>query len=366
MRTAPLVIVLMALFGCWGGAPPPPQTNPIGMARVAFVDDERASWTGAGARPLATTIWFPAHVGAKMTFFSFPSERPLFVGGYVARDAAIQSERRYPLVVLSHGTGGSALQMMWLGRALAEAGYIAAAIDHHGNSAAEPRFDPRGFRMPWHRARDITALLDLLLSDDVWGRRIDPTRIGAGGFSLGGYTVAALAGARTDLSRFAAFCASDARDATCDPQPEFPQAEAAFRALVESDPEIAAEIRLAGDDYEDPRIVSFAALAPAPIQAFSAASLEAIDRPMLVLGAREDQRAPITTNAAQLAGAAPGGRLAILDGANHYAFLNRCTSWRRWFLPICQDASTARDVSHRQAAKLIMDHFSATGVAPDD
>ena len=56
---------------------------------------------------------------------------------------------------------------------MAANGYIVAAVDHHGNTAAEEKFDPRGFRMPWERAKDLSTVIDLLLADPQWGPQID-------------------------------------------------------------------------------------------------------------------------------------------------------------------------------------------------
>jgi predicted dienelactone hydrolase len=91
------------------------------------------------------------------------------------------------LIVLSHGTGGSAQMMAWLGRALASRGYIAAAVNHPGNNALE-EYTAEGFLIWWERARDLTSVIDMLVGDSQFGRLIDRSRIGAAGFSLGGYT----------------------------------------------------------------------------------------------------------------------------------------------------------------------------------
>ena len=85
-----------------------------------------------------------------MEEIGIPPARPVFIGGFAARGAEFATKsQKYPLILMSHGTGGASMQMMWLGRELAAGGYIVAAVDHHGNTAAEDKFDPRGFRMPW-------------------------------------------------------------------------------------------------------------------------------------------------------------------------------------------------------------------------
>lgn len=362
MRVLCVVFALCVLVGCSLDAPSPPEGPPVGMVRLPFADETREAWVGEGARPIVVTLWYPAAADAEMAPVSFPSDNPIFIGGDAARGAEIAVETRYPLVLLSHGVGGSALQMMWLGRALAADGYVAAAVDHHGASAAEPAFDPRGFRMPWHRARDLSVALDRLLDDPLWGPRIDGARIGAVGFSIGGYTVAALAGARTDLDRFAAFCRSPRRDATCEPQSEFPEAERRFAEMLDADPALAVDLRAAAGDFSDPRIRSFAALAPALIQAFTDESLARIARPLLSVGADADEVAPPATNAARLARLAPSARLEILAGASHYAFLNGCTAWGRWFVPVCGDGDAPRAEAQAAALDLVLDHFRSTAV----
>ena len=84
--------------------------------------------------------------------------------------------------------------MMWLGHYLAARGYIVAAVNHHGNTAAEKQRAAQGFLLYWERAKDLTVVLDKLFADPFFGPRIDRDRIGAAGFSLGGYTVISVAG----------------------------------------------------------------------------------------------------------------------------------------------------------------------------
>jgi len=100
-------------------------------------------------------------------------------------------------VLLSHGTGGSAVQMAWLGMELARHGYIAVAVNHPGNNATEP-YTAEGFALWWERATDLSEVLDGMLADATFGARIDARRVGAAGFSMGGYTVLELAGARNE------------------------------------------------------------------------------------------------------------------------------------------------------------------------
>jgi predicted dienelactone hydrolase len=66
------------------------------------------------------------------------------------------------------------------------------------------------------------------LADAKFGDQIDPQRIGSAGFSLGGYTMIAIAGGITDVPGFVRFCDSpNAGNA-----PRAPGGAAAFGGLV--------------------------------------------------------------------------------------------------------------------------------------
>ncbi len=351
--------LLVLCAGC--SAPPAPAAvraeapSAVGMARRDYDDPQRPSWDGGGPRPLRALVWYPATPDAAPDDVTIgPPAGPLFRAGRAAAGAPIASGR-HPLVLLSHGTGGAALQLMWLGQALASRGYVAVAVNHHGNTFAEPRPTPQGFVLWWERARDLRVLLDRVLADAELGPHIDAARIGAAGFSIGGYTVAALAGARTDLGLFEAFCKSPERDATCLDQKEYPDAAMEF-AAVETDPAVAASLARAGADYRDARIRAVVAIAPAVTHAFTPASLHAIGTPMLILGGDSDTTAPVATNAAHLAEGVPGATLVRVRAA-HYSFLAECTPAGRERLGyLCADptgvdrAEVHRDVADRAIA----------------
>lgn len=167
----------------------------VGVANRTFKVDKRYNWRGAKTHGLITTIWYPADRGAAEQPQSIGSPgAPLFLAGDAAPDAGLAaSPSKFPLIVLSHGTGGSVLQMAWIGTALAAHGYIAAAVNHPGNNAYDG-YTAQGFSTWWERARDLSTVIDKMLADTVFGPRIDSRRIGATGFSLGGYTMIEIAG----------------------------------------------------------------------------------------------------------------------------------------------------------------------------
>jgi len=361
IRCGMLLAGALMLAGCGEKSftPEPKGDAPLGMARLSFVDDDRRNWTGDALRPMTTTIWYAAAPGAAMEEVVAPAENPVFVGGWAARDAA-RAEGRRPLIVLSHGTGGAAFQMMWLARRLVGAGYIVAAVDHHGNTAAEAQYDARGFLLPAERALDISAVIDQLSADPTYGPLIDSARIGAIGFSLGGHTIVTLAGGVTSIKQFDAFCASAAADATCKPPMEFPDAREEFDVMLEADPVLRRRLTEQGGEFADPRIKSFVAIAPTLAQAFTDESLRRVGAPLAVIGAATDNVAPITTNAERLSGKIFDAPLQVIDGATHYSFLNECIPRARRFVPVCKDGAASRADVHDEAAGIAIAHFRRT------
>jgi predicted dienelactone hydrolase len=325
------------------------------MMRREFVDPARQSWDGKGPRPVTTLIWYPATPDAVPEPLDIgPPDAPLFRAGKAA-PGAVPAEGRHSLVVLSHGTGGSAVQLMWLGQALAARGYVVAAINHHGNTGAAPPLTPQGMMLIWERARDISVALDQVLADAQIGPHIDPARIGAAGFSLGGYTVVAVAGGRSSISLFEAFCQGPRRDATCEDQAELPGAHAQLAAVMK-DPLVVASVGRAGADYRDQRIRAAVLIAPAVAQMFTDDSLRGIAVPTLVIGAERDTVAPIATNAARFAEMIPGAKLVRLE-SGHYTFLSECGPAGP--PPLCTDpAGVDRKVVHADAAALAADFFN--------
>src|SRR5258708_34546573 len=91
---------------------------PIGFRQGRFEDTTRPNWDGSGPRPLSWAAWYPASNEASERVFASPATEPWFSIGPAARDAPISpARRRYPVVRLSHGTGGTAMPLGWLGRA---------------------------------------------------------------------------------------------------------------------------------------------------------------------------------------------------------------------------------------------------------
>jgi predicted dienelactone hydrolase len=335
---------------------PPERPGKVGIVEWEWSDSERQRWDAMGEWPLRATLWYPAEDAATERELSMgPFGLPLFRQGYAAHDAPVRAAAaKRPLVLLSHGTGGSGRDLAWLAESLASRGYLAAAVTHYGNSIAYDDLSVQGFFLFWERARDLTLLLERVLADPVFGPSVDLDRIGAAGFSLGGNTVALLAGARLDIEAYYAFCESDqARATSCAPPPESPfEIEDLLELLEREDPLTLASIARADASHHDPRVRAVFAIAPAVIDSMSAVGVEKIGTPIRIVVGDSDEHAPAEANARILALHAPKAELRILEDVGHYTFLSQCGWPGRLVLgDLCEERSgVSRATIHAEVA----------------
>ncbi|MGE3842911.1 MAG: alpha/beta hydrolase family protein [Vicinamibacterales bacterium] len=298
-------------------------------------------------------VWYPADRAPEADWFAGSPSDPLFHLGRSAEGVPVsKSNTKYPLIVLSHGTGGSAQMLAWLGEELARAGYVVAAVNHHGNTSAEssPAAAPYGFMLWWERATDLSRVVDSLLKDSQFAASIDLTKIGAAGFSLGGYTVLAVVGAKTSLTQWGEFCGSPRRDATCEAQPEFPEMFAAFEK-VRQEPVVRASLERSGDSFRDPRFLAVFAIAPVGSW-LTSDSLSTIKVPVRLVVGTADRTAPAAAHGQRIAELVPGARLSLLEGVSHYSFLAECMPLGSRQLPnLCQEQpGVERSATHKTVA----------------
>jgi dienelactone hydrolase len=113
-----------------------------------------------------------------------------------------------PVIIFSHGFHGCATQSRFLMEAFASAGYLVFAPNHKdatcdGGDARIMGGPEVAFQHPelWNdatyrdREEDIRRLVQAIQNDDRFAARVDLSRLGLSGHSLGGYTVLGLAGA---------------------------------------------------------------------------------------------------------------------------------------------------------------------------
>ncbi len=338
---------------------------PSSLAKAGLVTRDitpaaHRNWRGASDHTFHVTVWYPAadtSVEVRQTIG--PPDKPLFEAGAATPHAAFApSLEPFPLILLSHGTGGSAQQLAWLGTALARAGFLAAAVDHPGNNAVTG-YTPEGFTLWWERATDLSEVLDGLLTDPELGPHIDKDRIGAAGFSLGGYTVLELAGARTDVSIFSDFCHKDPTNLDCHTpeMKDMPGPEQMLQSVRKTSGESLAR---AADSFRDPRIHAIFAIAPALVFTQTPESLRRIRMPVEVVVGSADPIAPPANNANLIKADIRGARESVLPGVVHYTFLDTCTPAGKETVPLyCDDPpGVDRAVVHNQVSDAAIQFFA--------
>ena len=297
----------------------------VGLRIVDLVDPGRQRWDGTGPRPLRTYLWYPAETSdaPPLTWSEY------FAPANVVRDAPPRGGRR-PTILFSHGTGGSSWQLGWLAERLVAAGFVALAVDHHGNNERDP-YLPEGFICIWERPRDLSYALDALSGEGL----IDPSRVGAAGFSLGGYTAAALLGARIDAARFRGLL-----NEGIDPEqlPEFPDLLDALRTRLGA-ADFAALPDRATVAVGDDRVRAALLLAPAIGPFLSRESLAAITRPVAVYWGAADTVAPPAENGEVYARTIPSATGASVGAAaGHPVFFSEGSDLGRREAPqFCTD-----------------------------
>jgi predicted dienelactone hydrolase len=365
--------------------PQPQSNNRVGVVARVFHPKEMRNWRGAEQKDLRCVVWYPAidtavetqqvigtaqaadppETAADSPAAAIGDPATLFDAGMAAPNAQFApSLDKFPLVLLSHGTGGSALQMAWLGTALARAGYIAVAVDHPGDNS-DAKVTPEGLALWWERATDLSDVLTGMLADETFGPHIDASRVAAAGFSLGGYAVMELAGARTDISVFFDLCRE--RPETGKGRPDTAVCHVPEMRGMGSVEDILHKVRAtsgvslakSADSFRDPRVKAVFAMAPAVGFTLTQESLKAIRLPVEIVVGANDRIAPPEDNANWIRENVRGARETILPGAGHYAFLDTCTArGAQELASYCEDSKGIdRAAVHTQVAAMAVTFF---------
>jgi predicted dienelactone hydrolase len=248
---------------------------------LELFDETRSAWGAEGPRPVGTHVWRP-------------------VGESTGR----------PLVVLSHGSGGAAVNLAWLAEALCAEGFLVAAVDHHRNTYFDNQH-LEGFSFWWERAPDLSFVVDHLAASD------GVERAAVVGYSLGGFTAACVLGARIDTGKLARLYSGEP---ILPIPPDRPDIAADYAELFAKYGREALEARALAD-YRDPRFVAGVLLAPAICPILDDATLAAIDRPVYVRWGDADEVEAPEDNGARYTRLIPGadGR-SLGEHVGHFEF----------------------------------------------
>ena len=331
-----VVLFLAVLAYITSGNDIPNREVHVGRLHLALTDSDRRSWSADGPRPLAATVWYPASS-------EYPEQAwsaGVFHFGYSALNAPFVDTTPRPLILLSHGTGGSAAQLSWLAEHLVAGSYIVAAVNHHGNTAVEDSQRPAAFVLPSERTRDLSVLIDKLLDHAEIGPRIDRNRIGAAGFSLGGYSVLGLAGIQPpSFDVWEQRCSSRPDLSACQLPPEAEFGLEDIDRMKSFDPIFQSAVERGSEPVQDRRIGAVYAIAPALISLIEEAdvSLDVLADVKVIL-AEQDEQITFSETGHVLAQVMPQAEARVIEKATHYMFLAPCSMRGKLFLrSLCSD-----------------------------
>ena len=113
---------------------------------------------------------------------------------------------KLPLVVLSHGAGGSFWNLHNTAAAMADGGFVVAAMTHPDLRRRSEPTTAGSTAWMVERPTDIRRLITFALGASFAASNIDRSRIGFYGFSAGGYTGLVLIGAEPDWTDAPVIC----------------------------------------------------------------------------------------------------------------------------------------------------------------
>jgi predicted dienelactone hydrolase len=323
--------------------------------------------TSTGVGFSAVEVPDPVNGGKMPGFVFYPTAKAkgaTRVGSYdvdATTDAAAIPGKK-PLVVISHGHGGSDLGHHDLATYLASHGFVVATITHPKDNFRDSSGDGQPVVLGG-RPRQISATISYLLESRRWKPLVDEGRIGVAGFSNGGYTALLVIGAIPDFTGVPAHCKRHPEDANlCVPLAKLEEAAARQHRTVEQS--VAGLQRGIGQwgNTRDPRVK--AAFVMAPFSAvFDAKGLARIDRPVFLYYAQKDQVLLPRYNALHVS---PLMRtltgLKMVPDAGHYVFLSPCSRELARSEPdLCTDpAGTDRTAVHRKIDADALKFFDKT------
>lgn len=167
----------------------------------------------------ASLITTAAHAfGVEEVFAPDPDDKPLALRIWYPNNSnqanAVLGDH-LPLIVISHGTGGSKESHEDTARALANAGFVVAAVTHTGDNYKDLSYVHERKQLV-SRPHHIVRTIDYMLSSWRAHQQLDAARIGMFGMSAGGFTALVLAGGQPDLKQTEVYCRQKPSAWTCE------------------------------------------------------------------------------------------------------------------------------------------------------
>lgn len=170
-----------------------------------------AQVTSVGMRQIQSngmpiTLVYPTSAAAQtVTYGAFTVHIASNAAPLPAASTAASGKRA--LIVLSHGTAGSALPEHTLAATLARAGFVVAQPEHRGDNRQD--FSKAGPESWKTRPQDVSETIDAVARDPELAPLVDTRRVGLHGMSAGGVTGLVLAGAQWRMLNLIQHCAQN-------------------------------------------------------------------------------------------------------------------------------------------------------------
>lgn len=219
-----------------------------------------------------------------------------------------------PLIVITQGFGATPDTYGYIAQQLASYGYAVASIEHRGTNLAKRLEYPNTELTSWitpsefvSRPLDVTHLLDkfedLVANNRSWKNRLDLHRVGVFGYSFGGYSALAIAGAEINFPRLEEECSTE----ELNPVVSFTfQCQAKYLAPHSG-------------KLKDPRIKAVFSVYPLTNPIFGKEGMSQIDIPTAIIAGGKDNVSPPVQNQIHpwLWLATPDKYLALISQGGH-------------------------------------------------
>ena len=307
-----------------------PAFGTVGFLRLSVPDPP--------GKALSVAVWFPS-TGKPVSVSVGPFQQTVVPDGTITGTGL-------PLVLISHGTGGSDGSHYDTALALAGDGFVVAALTHTGDNYMDQSYAGNQKDLT-DRPRQVSVVLSYMLTTWTQHDRLDAARVGMFGFSLGGFTTLVETGGIPDVSRMRELCTK---------RPTAP--ECLFIKQRNGD-QLKTEA-LTPVWTHDQRVKAAVVAAPAVSYLFGPGSLKDVRVPTQLWRASNDDQVPDAWNTALIRQELPKlPEEHIVTGAGHYAFLPPCSEALAKQAPqICtDDPSFDRHAFHRDFNREVVAFF---------
>jgi predicted dienelactone hydrolase len=254
-------------------------------------------------------IWYPGGGTGSLALYA---DSPVFRGVEAMFDADT-ANGQHPVVLFSHGMGGSDRAQAWLAADLAGRGAIVLMVNHPNSTWGD--FDMAKGVSHWTRAADLSAALDMLIGDPMFEGHIDASRVMAAGFSFGGWTALSLGGMIGNLEGSVEACTT------------YRESMEACAMLLSEDVSMQSQDQEKWNaSYADARITHVAAVDPGFVWGLDASNTAALVPGTLLIGLGNAETRLSATNFDEsgLAALLPEAHILRLDPAFHFSAMPLC------------------------------------------